>query len=68
MGVLPRRAIKATSRASIWLALALGLDALIAVIAISVGHSLNLAELLAAGPLLACAWCGGRVRAALHPR
>src|SRR6202167_630046 len=63
MGLLPRRAIRATSRPSIWLALALGLDAIIAVIAILIGRSLNLAELLAAGPLLACARCRGRMTA-----
>jgi hypothetical protein len=63
MGVLPRRAVRATSGPSIWLALAFGLDAIIAVIAILIGRSLNLAELLAAGPLLACARCGGRMTA-----
>ena len=63
MGVLPRRAIRAASRPSIWLALALGLDAIIAVIAVFIGRSLNLAELLAAGPLLACARCSGRMTA-----
>jgi sigma-B regulation protein RsbU (phosphoserine phosphatase) len=63
MGVLPRRAVRATSGPSIWLALAFGLDAIIAVIAILIGRGLNLAELLAAGPLLACARCGGRMTA-----
>jgi hypothetical protein len=63
MEVLLRRAIRATSRPSIWLALALGLDAIIAVIAILIGHSLELADLLAAGPLLACAGCSGRMTA-----
>ena len=63
MGVLPRRAIRAMSRPSIWLALALGLDAIIAVIAILIGRHVNLAELLAAGPLLACARCNGRTTA-----
>jgi sigma-B regulation protein RsbU (phosphoserine phosphatase) len=60
MGVLPRRAIRATSRPSMWLALALGLDAVIAVLAIGIGRDVSLADLLAAGPLLACARCNGR--------
>src|SRR6202050_3711920 len=63
MGVLPRPAVRATSGPSIWLALAFGLNAIIAVIAILIGRGLNLAELLAAGPLLACARCGGRMTA-----
>jgi hypothetical protein len=63
MGVLPRRAIRAASRPSIWLALALGLDAILAVLAIVIGRSLDLAELLAAGPLLACARFSGRTTA-----
>jgi sigma-B regulation protein RsbU (phosphoserine phosphatase) len=60
MGALPRRAIRATSRPSIWLALALGLDAVVAVVAMVIGRDVNLADLLAAGPLLACARCNGR--------
>jgi hypothetical protein len=63
MGVLPRRAVRATSRPSIWLALVLGLDAIVAVIAVLIGRSLNLAELLAVGPLLACARCRGWITA-----
>src|SRR3984957_8501374 len=63
MGVLPRRAIRAMSRPSIWLALALGLDAIIAVTVIVIGHNLNLAESLAAGPLLAFAQGRGRATA-----
>ena len=63
MEVLLRRAIRAMSRPSNWLALALGLDAIIAVIAILIGHGLDLADLLAAGPLLACARCSGRITA-----
>jgi phosphoserine phosphatase RsbU/P len=63
MGLLPRRATRAASRPLIWLALALGLDAIIAVLAMVIGRSLNLAELLAAGPLLACARCSGRTTA-----
>lgn len=63
MGVLLRRAWRATSRPLAWFAGALVLDAVIAIIAISVGGSLNLADLLAAGPLLACARCNGRMTA-----
>ena len=61
--MLPRRAVRATSRPSIWLALVLGLDAIVAVIAVLIGRSLNLAELLAVGPLLACARCRGWITA-----
>jgi phosphoserine phosphatase RsbU/P len=43
--------------------LALALDAAIAVTAILIGQRLNLADLLAAGPLLACARCCGRTTA-----
>jgi serine phosphatase RsbU (regulator of sigma subunit) len=43
--------------------LALALDAVIAVIAISTGRRLSLTDLLAAGPLLACARCSGRATA-----
>src|SRR5277367_1712591 len=63
MSLLLRRALRATSRASVWLALALVLDAVIAITAILVGGTLNLADLLAAGPLLACARCNGRMTA-----
>ncbi len=63
MGLLLRRALRATSRPSVWLVLALVLDAAVAVAAIAVGGTLNLADLLAAGPLLACARCNGRMTA-----
>ncbi|HEX2822241.1 MAG TPA: PP2C family protein-serine/threonine phosphatase [Streptosporangiaceae bacterium] len=61
MSVFLRRAIRAASQPSIWLAVVLGLDAVIAVAAIVVGRSVDLSDLLAAAPLLACARCGGRV-------
>src|ERR1039457_5765562 len=61
MGVLLRRAIRATSQSPGWAILALVLDAVIAVTAILIGQRLNLADLLAAGPLLACARCSGRI-------
>jgi sigma-B regulation protein RsbU (phosphoserine phosphatase) len=43
--------------------LALVLDAVIAVAAIYIGRRLDLADLLATGPLLACARCSGRTTA-----
>jgi len=49
MGVLLRRAIRATSQSPGWAVLALVLDAVIAVTAILIGQRLNLADLLAAG-------------------
>jgi hypothetical protein len=61
MSVFLRRAIRAASKLSIWLPLVLGLDAVIAVTAILIGRRLDLSDLLAAAPLLACARCGGRV-------
>src|SRR5580658_8571745 len=63
MGVLLRRAIRATSQPPVWLGMALGLDAVIAITGILIGHSFNLTGLLAAGPLLACARCNGRLTA-----
>ncbi len=63
MGVALRRAWRATSRPSVWLVLALVLDAAVAIAAILAGGTLNLADLLAAGPLLACARCNGRMTA-----
>src|ERR1700677_283189 len=63
MGVLVRRAVRATSRPGVWLGMTLGLDAVIAVIGVSIGHAFNLTGLLAAGPLLACARCNGRMTA-----
>ena len=61
--MLLRRAIRATSQSRGWAVLALVLDAVIAVTAILIGQRLNLTDLLAAGPLLACARCGGRITA-----
>jgi sigma-B regulation protein RsbU (phosphoserine phosphatase) len=63
MGVLVRRAIRATSRPQVWLGVTLALDAVIAITGVSIGHSFNLTGLLAAGPLLACARCNGRMTA-----
>ncbi len=63
MGVLLRHGIKAASRSPGWLVLALVLDTVIAVTAIFIGSRLDLADLLAAGPLLACARCSGRTTA-----
>jgi phosphoserine phosphatase RsbU/P len=60
MGVLLRRANRVTSQPAVWLGLALVLDAVIAV-GIVIGHGFQLTELLAAGPLLACARCNGRM-------
>lgn len=63
MGLLLRRALRATSRPPVWLVLALVLDAAVAITAILAAGTLNLADLLAAGPLLACARCNGRMTA-----
>src|SRR5208282_3818062 len=63
MSVLLRRAWRATGRPLVWLVLALVLDAVVAITAIVVGGPLNLADLLAARPLLACARCDGRMTA-----
>ena len=63
MGVLVRRAIRATSRPQVWFWMTLVLDAVIAIAGVSIGHSFNLTGLLAAGPLLACARCNGRMTA-----
>jgi sigma-B regulation protein RsbU (phosphoserine phosphatase) len=63
MSVLLRRAIRAMNQSPGWFVLTLVLDAVIAGAAILMGQSLNLADLLAAGPLLACARCSGRTTA-----
>jgi len=63
MSVLLRRATGAIGRPSVWLGMVLVLDAAIAVAGISVAHGSGLLGLLAAGPLLACARCGGRATA-----
>jgi phosphoserine phosphatase RsbU/P len=61
--LLLRRAWRATGRPAVWLALSVALDTLIGLAAIGAGDHVNLAELLAAGPLLACARCNGRLTA-----
>jgi phosphoserine phosphatase RsbU/P len=64
MGVLLRRAWEwASGRSGIWLALVLGVDAVIAIAGIAVGSGMNLTAMLSAGPLLACARCNGRITA-----
>jgi phosphoserine phosphatase RsbU/P len=63
MSALPRRATGAIGRPSVWLGMVLVLDAAIAVTGIFVAHGSGLLGLLAAGPLLACARCGGRATA-----
>jgi sigma-B regulation protein RsbU (phosphoserine phosphatase) len=63
MGVLVRRAYRATSQSPGWLVLAVALETVLAVAAILAGHHLDLADLLAAGPLLASARCSGRTTA-----
>ena len=61
--VLLQRATGAIGRPTVWLGMVLVLDAAIAVTGIFVGHGSGLLGLLAAGPLLACARCGGRATA-----
>ena len=63
MSVLLRRATGAIGQPSVWLGMVLGLDAAIAIMGIFVAHGSGLLGLLAAGPLLACARCGGRATA-----
>ena len=63
MGVLVRRAYRAMSQSPGWLVLAVALETVFAVTAILAGHHLDLADLLAAGPLLASARCSGRTTA-----
>jgi phosphoserine phosphatase RsbU/P len=60
VSVLLRRATGAIRWPSLWLAMVLVLDTAIAVTGIFVAHGSGLLGLLAAGPLLACARCGGR--------
>lgn len=50
-------------RQPVWIMIALVLDAAIAVTGIFVGPGFNMTGLLAAGPLLACARCDGRMTA-----
>jgi phosphoserine phosphatase RsbU/P len=63
MSVLLRRATGAIGRPSAWLGMVLVLDAAIAITGAFLAHGSGLLGLLAAGPLLACARCGGRATA-----
>src|SRR6266568_5600732 len=63
MRLLLRRATRAMGRQPVWIMIALVLDAVIAVTGILRGPVYNMTGLLAAGPLLACARCNGRVTA-----
>jgi phosphoserine phosphatase RsbU/P len=63
MRLLLRRAARALGRQPVWFTVALVLDVAIAVTGISIGPRFNLAGALAAGPLLACARCDGRLTA-----
>src|SRR5579859_3440495 len=61
MRLLLRRATWAMGRQPVWIMTALALDAVIAVTSILTGPVYNMTGLLAAGPLLACARCNGRM-------
>jgi phosphoserine phosphatase RsbU/P len=63
VSMLLRRATGAIGRPPVWLGMVLILDAAIGVTGAFVGHGSGLLGLLAAGPLLACARCGGRATA-----
>jgi phosphoserine phosphatase RsbU/P len=63
MSVLLRRATGTIGRPSVWLVMVLGLDTAIAITGVVVTNGSGLLGLLAAGPLLACARCGGRATA-----
>src|SRR6266566_1542686 len=63
MRLLLRRATRAMGQQSVWIMIALVLDAVIAVTGIIVGPGVNMTGLLAVGPLLACARCNGRMTA-----
>jgi sigma-B regulation protein RsbU (phosphoserine phosphatase) len=63
MRLLLRRAARAMGQQPVWIMIALGLDAVIAVTGILIGPRFNLTGLLAVGPLLACARCNGRLTA-----
>ena len=63
MRLLLRRATRAMGQQRIWIMIALVLDAVVAVVGIIVGPRINMAGLLVAGPLLACARCNGRMTA-----
>ena len=57
MRLLLRRATRAMGKQSVWIMIALVLDAVIAVTGVLIGPRFNLTGLLAVGPLLACARC-----------
>jgi phosphoserine phosphatase RsbU/P len=63
MSVLLRRATETIGQPSVWLAMVLVLDTAIAITGIVVTRGSGLLGLLAAGPLLASARCGGRATA-----
>ena len=63
VSMLLRRATRAIGRPPVWLGMVLVLDSAIAVMGIFAGHGSGVLGLLAAGPLLACARCGGRATA-----
>jgi phosphoserine phosphatase RsbU/P len=64
MSVLLRRAWeRATSRPAVWLTWVFAIDTAFAVAGTMLGGTHNLTVLLSAGPLLACARCGGRATA-----
>jgi sigma-B regulation protein RsbU (phosphoserine phosphatase) len=63
MRLLLRRAARAMGQQSVWIMIALGLDAVLAVTGILIGPRFNMTGLLAVGPLLACARCNGRMTA-----
>jgi phosphoserine phosphatase RsbU/P len=63
MSIRLQRLSRSLERQPVWLAMALALGAVITAVAIVAGSKLNLADLLAATPLLACARCNGRLTA-----
>jgi phosphoserine phosphatase RsbU/P len=63
MRLLLRRATRVMGQQSVWIMIALGLDAVVAVTGILIGPRFNMTGLLAVGPLLACARCNGRMTA-----
>jgi phosphoserine phosphatase RsbU/P len=66
MSVLLRRAWeRASGRPAVWLSWVIGIDAVLAVAGTIVGGKYNMSASLSAGPLLACARCGGRATAAI---
>ena len=63
MRLVLRRATRIMGQQHVWIMIALVVDAVIAVTGILVGAAFNMAGLLVAGPLLACARCNGRMTA-----